>query len=88
MRAAQWKTGETACSYVWRHLVMLKPWSETLDTSSRTISFCFRGLITFRESYLLADPQTAGLQEQLGVASIIAHETAHMVKIRAGCCMV
>lgn len=36
------------------------------------------GLITFRESYLLADPRTASLQEQLGVASIVAHEMAHM----------
>lgn len=41
------------------------------------------GLITFRESYLLADPATAGLQEQLGVASIIAHEMAHMVSIHS-----
>ena len=41
------------------------------------------GLITFRESYLLADPATAGLQEQLGVASIIAHEMAHMVSVRS-----
>lgn len=38
------------------------------------------GLITFRESYLLADPATAGLEEQLGMASIIAHEMSHMVR--------
>lgn len=38
------------------------------------------GLITFRESYLLADPTSAGLQEQLGVASIVAHEMSHMVR--------
>ncbi len=37
------------------------------------------GLITFRESYLLADPLTAGLQERMGVANIVAHEMSHMV---------
>jgi puromycin-sensitive aminopeptidase len=36
------------------------------------------GLITFRETALLVDPETATLAEQERVADVVAHENAHM----------
>ena len=36
------------------------------------------GCITYRETYLLIDPETATQEELLGVAETVAHELAHM----------
>ena len=36
------------------------------------------GCITYRETYLLIDPQTATQEELLGAAETVAHELAHM----------
>jgi puromycin-sensitive aminopeptidase len=36
------------------------------------------GLVTFRETALLIDPETSSLTERQAVASVIAHEIAHM----------
>lgn len=37
------------------------------------------GLITYRETALLLDPQEAGIADKRYVASVVAHEMAHQV---------
>ncbi len=38
------------------------------------------GLLTFRESFLLADEKTSSAHDKQNVALIVAHEVAHQVR--------
>ena len=42
------------------------------------------GLITYREKYLLHDPDNYDIGNKIHVARVVAHELAHMVTPRKG----